>query len=161
VDGSKLVNRVDRFDLESGDWLHENQSGVQALLCRADGQTAPGDGVSQLSQRVCRHAAPAGLGSSTAVAEITGDFCQFHKNQCIATGVPFFFKQWGGTNKKKAGRLLERRTWDEMPTFEASPSRKQSNAATGSYSIERVSQTLRIYTSRNRKSLCSLAKVSH
>lgn len=29
--------------------------------------------------------------------------------------VPFFFKQWGGTNKKKAGRLLEGRTYDEYP----------------------------------------------
>jgi protein gp37 len=37
------------------------------------------------------------------------------RNQCQLAGVPFFFKQWGGTNKKKAGRLLENRTWDEMP----------------------------------------------
>jgi hypothetical protein len=29
--------------------------------------------------------------------------------------VPFFFKQWGGTRKKKSGRELEGRTWDEMP----------------------------------------------
>jgi protein gp37 len=29
--------------------------------------------------------------------------------------VPFFFKQWGGTNKRKAGRLLEGCLWDEMP----------------------------------------------
>jgi protein gp37 len=29
--------------------------------------------------------------------------------------VPFFFKQWGGTRKKKTGRLLDNRTWDEMP----------------------------------------------
>jgi protein gp37 len=29
--------------------------------------------------------------------------------------VPFFFKQWGGVNKKRAGRILEGRTWDEMP----------------------------------------------
>jgi len=29
--------------------------------------------------------------------------------------VPFFFKQWGGANKKKAGRILEGRTWSEMP----------------------------------------------
>jgi protein gp37 len=29
-------------------------------------------------------------------------------------GVPFFFKQWGGMNKKKAGRVLEGRTWDEV-----------------------------------------------
>lgn len=37
------------------------------------------------------------------------------RDQCQAAGVPFFFKQWGGTNKKKAGRMLEDRTWDEMP----------------------------------------------
>ncbi len=37
------------------------------------------------------------------------------RNQCVEQGVPFFFKQWGGVNKKKAGRLLEGRTWDEMP----------------------------------------------
>jgi protein gp37 len=37
------------------------------------------------------------------------------RGQCQAAGVPFFFKQWGGTNKKKAGRLLEGRIWNEMP----------------------------------------------
>jgi protein gp37 len=37
------------------------------------------------------------------------------KDQCIGAGVPFFFKQWGGVNKKKAGRILVNRTWDEMP----------------------------------------------
>jgi len=37
------------------------------------------------------------------------------KEQCRTAGVPFFFKQWGGKNKKKNGRLLEGRTWDEMP----------------------------------------------
>lgn len=37
------------------------------------------------------------------------------RDQCLRAGVPFFFKQWGGTNKKKAGRLLEGRTWDQMP----------------------------------------------
>jgi len=37
------------------------------------------------------------------------------KEQCIEQNVPFFFKQWGGINKKKTGRLLEGKTWDEMP----------------------------------------------
>ena len=37
------------------------------------------------------------------------------RNQCVATGIPFFFKQWGGTNKKQAGRVLDGRTWDEVP----------------------------------------------
>jgi protein gp37 len=35
--------------------------------------------------------------------------------QCEARRVPFFFKQWGGPNKKRTGRLLDGRTWDEMP----------------------------------------------
>lgn len=34
---------------------------------------------------------------------------------CRQAHVPFFFKQWGGTNKKRAGRLLDGRTWDEAP----------------------------------------------
>ncbi len=37
------------------------------------------------------------------------------RNQCLQAAVPFFFKQWGGINKKKAGRMLEGRTWDELP----------------------------------------------
>jgi len=37
------------------------------------------------------------------------------KNQCVKANVPFFFKQWGGVNKKKNGRLLEGRTWSEQP----------------------------------------------
>jgi protein gp37 len=38
------------------------------------------------------------------------------RDSCISQNVPFFFKQWGGTNKKKNGRLLEGRTWSEMPS---------------------------------------------
>ncbi len=37
------------------------------------------------------------------------------RDRCLGYGVPFFFKQWGGVNKKKHGRLLDGRTWDEMP----------------------------------------------
>lgn len=37
------------------------------------------------------------------------------RDQCLADGVKFFFKQWGGVNKKKHGRLLEGRTWDDYP----------------------------------------------
>ncbi len=37
------------------------------------------------------------------------------REQCLAQNVPFFFKQWGGINKKKAGRLLDGEIWDEMP----------------------------------------------
>lgn len=37
------------------------------------------------------------------------------RDQCQSADVAFFFKQWGGVNKKKTGRLLEGRTWDEKP----------------------------------------------
>jgi protein gp37 len=37
------------------------------------------------------------------------------RDQCLAAQIPFFFKQWGGTRKKKAGRLLEGRQWNQMP----------------------------------------------
>ncbi len=37
------------------------------------------------------------------------------QDQCEKANVAFFFKQWGGTNKKKAGRLLEGKTYSEMP----------------------------------------------
>jgi protein gp37 len=39
------------------------------------------------------------------------------RDQCQRVSVPFFFKQWGGTNKKRSGRLLDGRTWDEMPNY--------------------------------------------
>jgi protein gp37 len=41
--------------------------------------------------------------------------------QCRSARIPFFFKQWGGVNKKRAGRLLDGRTWDDMPTFRRAP----------------------------------------
>lgn len=42
---------------------------------------------------------------------------------CISDNVPFFFKQWGGVNKKRNGRSLEGRTWNQTPKI-ASPSRQ-------------------------------------
>ncbi|MGJ5817533.1 DUF5131 family protein [Paludibaculum fermentans] len=43
------------------------------------------------------------------------DWVRDLRNQCLESNVAFFFKQWGGFQKKKAGRTLEGRTWDEMP----------------------------------------------
>lgn len=37
------------------------------------------------------------------------------RDECTRQNVPFFFKQWGGFRKKEAGRVLEGKTWDEMP----------------------------------------------
>src|SRR5205085_10938376 len=41
------------------------------------------------------------------------------RDQCLAARVRFFFKQCGGFNKKQAGRRLEGRTWNQMPTIAA------------------------------------------
>ncbi len=37
------------------------------------------------------------------------------RNDCVSAGVPFFFKQWGGVRKSTTGRVLDGRTWDELP----------------------------------------------
>jgi protein gp37 len=39
------------------------------------------------------------------------------RDQCLAEKIPFFFKQWGGVNKKANGRSLEGHQWDEMPSL--------------------------------------------
>ena len=39
------------------------------------------------------------------------------REQCLRAEVAFHFKQWGGVNKKKAGRILDGRTWDEIPVL--------------------------------------------
>jgi protein gp37 len=44
------------------------------------------------------------------------------REQCRKAGVAFYFKQWGGVFKKRNGRLLEGRTWDEMPGVAVAPS---------------------------------------
>ena len=40
------------------------------------------------------------------------------RDQCQRAAVPFFFKQWGGVKKKKTGRLLDGRTWQQFPELE-------------------------------------------
>ena len=44
--------------------------------------------------------------------------------QCRAANVPFFFKQWGGVNKKKTGRILNGRIWQQMPQMFCAPTLK-------------------------------------
>lgn len=45
--------------------------------------------------------------------------------QCISSGTAFFFKQWGGVRKHKTGRLLNGRTYDEMPLVSITPARSE------------------------------------
>jgi len=57
----------------------------------------------------------AGGESGPRARPMNPDWVREIRNQCLSEGVPFFFKQWGGVNKKRNGRVLDGRTWDEMP----------------------------------------------
>lgn len=46
---------------------------------------------------------------------VEADWVRSIRDRCIASGIAFHFKQWGGINKKQAGRILDGRTWDELP----------------------------------------------
>lgn len=46
------------------------------------------------------------------------DWVRRIRDRCVSRGVPFFFKQWGGVNKKQSGRQLDGRYWDQMPNAE-------------------------------------------
>jgi protein gp37 len=52
------------------------------------------------------------------------------QERCASVGIPLFFKQWGGVQKGKFGRLLNGRTYDDMPVRPdvAAPSREQRHA---------------------------------
>jgi protein gp37 len=43
------------------------------------------------------------------------------RDRCLAQGAAFFFKQWGGVSKHRTGRLLEGRTWDDLPSLRDAP----------------------------------------
>jgi len=47
------------------------------------------------------------------------------RNQCVAAGVAFFFKQWGGRSPKTGGRLLEGRLWSQFPKKQREPARQR------------------------------------
>ncbi len=43
------------------------------------------------------------------------DWVREIRDRCVADQVPFFFKQWGGVSKKRTGRTLDGRLWDQLP----------------------------------------------
>ena len=47
------------------------------------------------------------------------DWVREIRDNCLRSGVPFFFKQWGGVFKKQTGRTLDNKTRDQMPAFKA------------------------------------------
>jgi protein gp37 len=53
--------------------------------------------------------------SGPGARQIQEEWVKDIRNQCKRTKTPFFFKQWGGVNRKKTGRELQGKIWDEMP----------------------------------------------
>ena len=60
----------------------------------------------------------AGGESGPGARPMEADWAREIRDQCVEAGVPFHFKQWGGIFKKRHGRELDGRTWDEMPGFD-------------------------------------------
>jgi protein gp37 len=57
----------------------------------------------------------AGGESGPGARPIKIDWVRNIREQCIEQNVPFFFKQWGGINKKKTGKVLDGKIWNQMP----------------------------------------------
>lgn len=51
------------------------------------------------------------------------------RDQCLTNGVPYFFKQWGGVNKKANDRMLEGKEWNQVPVIPSFPKDKQIQLA--------------------------------
>ncbi len=56
--------------------------------------------------------------SGPGARPIEESWITYIRDKCLESNVPFFFKQWGGVNKKRAGRELQGETWDGYPTKE-------------------------------------------
>lgn len=54
--------------------------------------------------------------SGPKAREMKVEWIRSIRDKCITHDIPFFFKQWGGTRKSKAGRQLDGRTWQDLPT---------------------------------------------
>ena len=81
------------------------------------------------------------------------------RDQCGARQIPFCFKQWGGTNKKKTGRVIDGRTWDEMPGSYSS--RAHDNRSRHETVVECREDLLRFDTRQADAAEAFLAKQRH
>jgi protein gp37 len=71
----------------------------------------------------------AGGESGPGSRPVQPDWVRSIRDACQDQAVAFHFKQWGGTNKKASGRVLDRRTWDEMPARHQGPQRLTASAS--------------------------------
>lgn len=75
----------------------------------------------------------AGGESGPAARPVEADWVRSIRNQCLDADVAFHFKQWGGVNKKKTGRILDGRTWEDWPkTYNSEERSEELLVAAGS-----------------------------
>lgn len=101
VEDERVVHRIDK--------LRETSARVKFLSCEPLIGPLPDLNLSKIDWVIV------GGESGRKPRPMKAEWVQEIKDQCKKDNVAFFFKQWGGTNKKKTGRELEGRTWDEMP----------------------------------------------
>ncbi|MCA2304819.1 DUF5131 family protein [Mycobacterium intracellulare] len=99
--------------LPRADHLREIPAAVRFLSCEP--LIGPLDGI-DLSGI---HWVIAGGESGPRHRHVDGEWVRQIRDSCRDSGVPFFFKQWGGRTPKSLGRELDGRVWDEMPAVAA------------------------------------------
>jgi len=103
VENEKVVNRID--------YLRRTRARVKFLSCEPLIGPLPHLNLRSIDWVIV------GGESGRTPRPMNPDWVLDIQEQCEKSDVAFFFKQWGGTNKKKTGRILNGRTYDEMPEF--------------------------------------------
>jgi protein gp37 len=101
VENEKIMDRID--------FLRETNAKVKFLSCEPLIGPLPSLNLEKI------HWVIVGGESGRKARPIKESWVWNIRQQCAEQGVAFFFKQWGGINKKKSGRVLGGRTYDEMP----------------------------------------------
>lgn len=101
---------LDAIDLTCiGETEEHSISYYNCLMIERDDVVDPGQSVSLIDWVI------AGGESGPGARPIQAEWIRDLRDQCNEAKVPFFFKQWGGRIKKKAGRELDGREWNEFP----------------------------------------------
>ncbi|HLW07085.1 MAG TPA: phage Gp37/Gp68 family protein [Marinilabiliaceae bacterium] len=106
------VSVEDKRVLDRIDYLRQTGAQVKFLSCE------PLIGPLENMNLENIHWAIVGGESGPKSREMKSEWVLDIKDQCEKADVRFFFKQWGGTNKKKAGRKINGKTYDDMPDME-------------------------------------------
>ena len=105
VEDERVTHRID--------FLRETNAKVKFLSCEPLIGPLPNLNLAGI------HWAIVGGESGPRAREMKPEWVDEIEVMCRRSGTAFFFKQWGGKNKKAAGRILDGKTYDEMPAARA------------------------------------------